>query len=102
MDELTALNGRWWDWQVDRWDAAGCRLVAANDLTYHHSVTVTFTEVAWMSAADAFHHPVFRPPTAAEHALAGQVVSGDGRRVFAWDAETATGTVPMMIVAQSV
>jgi hypothetical protein len=44
MQELTELTGRWWDWQVDRWDASAFRLIADNDLTYHHSVEVTFTD----------------------------------------------------------
>jgi hypothetical protein len=100
--ELTDLNGQWWDWQVARWDAAGFRLIADNALTYHHSLGVTFTDVAWASSADTFHHPVFRRPTAAEHTFARQIVSGEGHQVFVWDAETATGTVLMMIIAQAV
>jgi hypothetical protein len=51
---------------VDRWDASVVRLIADNDLTYHHNVEVTFTEVAWVSSADLFHHPVFRQPPPAE------------------------------------
>ncbi|WP_097329220.1 hypothetical protein [Paractinoplanes atraurantiacus] len=102
MRELTYLNGRWWDWQVDQWDTSVLRLRADNDLTYHHSVEVTFTEVVWASSADLFHHPVFRAPTPAELAFAQQVVNDDGYRVFTWDAETAAATVPMMVIAQSV
>ncbi|XVU29061.1 hypothetical protein ACQPZJ_18950 [Actinoplanes sp. CA-054009] len=102
MSALTSLNGRWWDWQVDQWDTSVLRLIADNDLTYHHSAEVTFTEVVWASCADLFHHPVFRAPTEAEQTFARQVVNGDGYQVFAWDAETAVAKVPMMIVAQSV
>lgn len=101
MRELTELTGRWWDWQVDRWDASAFRLIADNDLTYHHSVEVTFTDVVWVSSADMFHHPVFRQPTAAEHEFARQVID-TGHHLFAWDAETASGTVPMMIIAGQV
>ncbi|GAA4953708.1 hypothetical protein [Actinoplanes utahensis] len=102
MDDLRELNDRWWDWQVERWDVAALRLVADNDLTYHHSVEVTFSDVAWVSCADLFHHPVFRDPTPAERGFAGQVTGDDEYRLFAWDAETAAGTVPMMIIARDV
>ncbi|WP_109595960.1 hypothetical protein [Actinoplanes xinjiangensis] len=102
MHDLMTLNDRWWDWQVDRWDVSGLLLVADNDLTYHHSVEVTFTDVVWVSCTDLFHHPVFRTPTAAEYAFARQVTNDEAHHLFAWDAETATGTVPMMIVAESV
>jgi hypothetical protein len=64
--DLVTLNGRWSDWQVNRWDISGLRLTADNDLTYHHHVEVTFVDVVWVSCADLFHHPVFRPPTATE------------------------------------
>jgi hypothetical protein len=101
MDELLPLTNRWWDWEAERWDVTGLRLIADNDLTYHHAVEVTFTEVAWVAVADLFHHPVFRPPTAAEELFARQAGS-DGHRVFTWDAETSTGTVPMMVVAHAV
>lgn len=101
MRELTELTGRWWDWQVDRWDASAFRLIADNDLTYHHSVEVTFTDVVWVSSADLFHHPVFRPPTATEREFARRVIDA-GHHLFAWDAETASGTVPMMIIAGDV
>lgn len=40
MRDLEDLNRRWWDWQADRWDGSGLRLIADNDLTYHHSVEV--------------------------------------------------------------
>ncbi len=92
MQELTQLTGRWWDWQLDRWDASAFRLIADNDLTHHHSVEVTFTDVVYVSSADMFHHPVFRPPTASEREFARLV--DPGHHVFTWDAETAGGTVP--------
>lgn len=101
MHELLTLNDRWWDWQVERWDVTGLRLIADNDLTYHHSVEVTFTDVAWVSCADLFHHPVFRSPTAHEIDFMRQVASVDEHHLYTWDAETATGAVPMMIVARS-
>ena len=101
MRELTELTGRWWDWQVDRWDVSAFRLIADNDLTYHHSVEVTFTDVVWVSCADMFHHPGFRPPTAAEREFAPQAVHS-GQHLFTWDAEIATATVPMMVIAGGV
>ncbi len=102
MRDLVTLNGQWWDWQVDRWDISGLRLIADNDLTYHHNVEVTFTDVVWVSCADLFHHPVFRPPTAPEIESVRHVTTGEGHRLYTWDAETAAGIVPMMVLAQSI
>jgi hypothetical protein len=99
---LEGLTGRWWDWQVDLWDVSTLRLVADNDLTYHHSVEVSFSDVAWVSSADTFHHPVFRPSTVTEREFAQQVVNDDEYQVFAWDAETAAGVVSMMVIARTV
>jgi len=76
---------------MDLWDGSALRLVADNDLTYHHSVEVTFTDVVWVSSADLFHHPVFRLPTRAEREFARQVAADEVHQLFAWDAETATG-----------
>jgi hypothetical protein len=101
MNELMPLTDLWWDWEADRWDVSGLRLIADNDLTYHHAVEVTFSEVAWVAVADRFHHPIFRPPTAAEEQFARQA-GGHGLQIFTWDAETSTGAVPMMVVARSV
>ena len=95
------LTGRWWDWEVRRWDASALCLIADNDLSYHHSVEVTFTDVVWTACADMFHHPAFRPATAAESEFARQVID-TGYRVFTWDAETAMATVPMMVIAGTV
>jgi len=102
VQQLTDLTGRWWDWQIDLWNASVFRLVADNDLTYHHCVEVTFTDAAWVGCADMFQHPAFRSPTPAEREFARQVTADDGYQVFAWDAETAAGTVPMMVIARSV
>ena len=102
MRDLTDLTGRWWDWQVDVWDGSGLRLIADNDLTYHHSLTVTFIDVVWVAVADLFHHPVFRPPTPAEGEFARQVAGAETCTLFAWDAETVAATVPMLVVARSV
>ena len=102
MRDLEELNRRWWDWQADRWDGSGLRLIADNDLTYHHSVEVTFTDVVWVACADLFHHPVFRPATPSENEFARQVTVDEAHHLFTWDAETATGTVAMLVVAESV
>ncbi|GAB7045571.1 hypothetical protein JCM9534A_06970 [Catenuloplanes indicus JCM 9534] len=91
-----------WPGSIAGWDGAGLRLVADNDLTYHHCVEVTFTDAVWSACADLFHHPVFRPATPSEIAFARQVTAAETHHVFAWDAETAAGTVAMMVVAQSV
>jgi hypothetical protein len=100
--ELTDLTGRWRDWQVDPWDSSTLRLIADNDLTYHHSVEVSFTEVARVAIADTFHHPAFRPATPAEHDFARQVINDAGYELYAWDAETSTGAAPMMIISRSI
>jgi hypothetical protein len=75
--DLTTLTGRWWDWEVSRWDAAGLTLVADNDLTYHWSVEVSFVGVTWVAIADSFSHPVFRQPTGAELDLVRQVTDDE-------------------------
>lgn len=99
----TALNGRWWDWEVAHWGAATFRLIADNDLTYHHSAEISFTDVAWVAVANMFSHPAFRQPTEAEQAFARQFHGDDeGSTVFAWDAEVAFATVPMTIIARQV
>jgi hypothetical protein len=87
--------------ELDRWDASRFRLMANNDVTYDHNVEVTFTEVVWVSSADMFHHPGFRPPHPIEREFARRVVNDDGYHLYAWDVETATGVVPMMLVAQA-
>ncbi|MEU8661618.1 hypothetical protein, partial [Actinoplanes philippinensis] len=61
-----------------------------------------FTADALLTAVDLFHHPMFRLPTAPEEQFLRQVTIGEGHRLYTWDAETATGTVSMMVVAQSV
>lgn len=99
---LTRLTGRWWDWEVNRWDCDALLLVADNDLTYHWSVEVAFTGVAWVAIADAFSHPVFRQPTHAELEFVRQIVDDDSYTVFAWDAETASGAAAMLVAAQGV
>ena len=100
--DLMDLTGRWWDRRVDLWDSSTLRLIADNDLTYHHSVEVSFTDVAWVATADTFHHPTFRPATPAEQDFAHQGFNGAGYQPYTWDAETSAGTAPMMIIAPSV
>lgn len=87
---------------MESWDTSGLRLIADNDLTYHRSVEVTFIDVVWVASADLFHHPVFRPPTPTEREFARHVTTGEEHDLFTWDAETATGTVPMMVIARTV
>ena len=96
------LTGRWWDWRVELWDSSTLRLVADNDLTYHHSVDVSFTDVVWVASADTFHHPTFRAATSAERVFVRQVINDAGYEIYAWDAETSAGTVPTMVVAQAI
>jgi hypothetical protein len=68
--ELTDLTGRWWDWRVGLWDSSTLRFIADNDLTHHHSVEVSFTDVAWVATADTCTKPTFRPATPGEHDFA--------------------------------
>jgi hypothetical protein len=102
MRELIDLTGRYWDWRVELWDSSTLRLIADNDLTYHHNIEVSFNDVAWAATADLFHHPTFRPATPAELDFARQITTEAGYNTYAWDAETSAGTVPMMIIAVSV
>ena len=100
--QLVDLTGRYWDWRLEHWDSSTLRLIAGNDLTYHHNVEVSFTDVVWAAIADLFHHPAFRPATPAEREFARQVTDEAGYEIYAWDAETSGGTLPMMIIAASV
>ena len=102
MLELTDLTGRWWEWRVDPWDSSTLRLIANNDLTYHHCVEVSFTDVAWVAIADTFHHPAFRLAAPAERGFTRQVINDAGYELYTWDAETSSGAVPMMIISRSV
>jgi hypothetical protein len=102
MGELMDLTGRYWDWHVELWDSSTLRLIADNDLTYHHNVEVSFSDVTWAATADLFHHPTSRPATSAELEFARRVTNEAGYQIYAWDAETSAGTVPMMIIAASV
>ena len=87
---------------MELWDSSTLRLIADNDLTYHHNVEVSFSDVVWAATADLFHHPTFRPATPAELEFARQITSEAGYNIYAWDAETSAGAVPMMIMAASV
>nr|BFE60781.1 hypothetical protein GCM10020063_053070 [Dactylosporangium thailandense] len=64
--------------------------------------TFVLSDVVWVASTATFHHPVFRSPTADEQAFARAVINDDSYQVFTWDAETASGTVAMMIVAGEV
>lgn len=100
---LTELTGRWWDWEVPGWDAAAFRLIADNDLTYHHSAEISFADVVWVAVTGMFSHPVFRQPTEAEQAFAGRFDGGEvGYTVFVWKTEVASATVPMTVIARGV
>ena len=99
MRELMDLTGLYWDWRVEFWNSSTLRLIADNDLTYHHNIEVSFIDVAW--AADLFHHPTFRPWTPAEREFARQIINEAGYEIYAWDAKTSARTVPMMIIATS-
>lgn len=99
MRELMDLTGRYRDWRVEHWDSSTLRLIADNDLTYHHNVEVSFSDVAWAATADLFHHPTFRPATPAALAFARRVTNEAGYEIYTWDAETSAATVPMIIIA---
>jgi hypothetical protein len=100
---LANLNGRWWDWRVEGWDGGRLRLIAGNDLTYHHQVEVTFGGVAYVCCPSEFSHPVFRDPHAEEVYRATRVLDGElgGLAVFAWDIDTSPAE-PCMVVAEAV
>jgi hypothetical protein len=86
---LQELTGRWWDWMVQSWDGWRLRLVADNDLTYHHLVEVDFLDAAYVRVPlRVFSHPMFRAATPDEVSEAQPFMSEDETmRVFAWDTD---------------
>lgn len=100
-EELQELNGRWWDWQVEKWDAAEFRLVANNDLTYHHAVAVSFVNARYVACPLEFSHPSFRAPTGEETERVRRALDGDidDLTVFAWDLEDVEGPGKVCVVA---
>jgi hypothetical protein len=42
------------------------RLIAGDDLTYHHSVEVVFEEAMYLACPAEFSHPVFRSASSEE------------------------------------
>lgn len=84
---LLDLNNRWSDWQVASWDGESLRLIADNDLTYHHSVEVVFEETAYVMLPAQFYHPCFRPPTAHEEGLVREAVGHVPELIVAWDTD---------------
>jgi hypothetical protein len=87
---------------VELWDWSTLRLIADNDLTHHHNVEISHTDVSRAATADLFHHPTFRPATPVEIEFAHQVINDAGYEIYVWDAESSAGTAPMMIIATSV
>jgi len=47
VDAVLRFNGRWSEWAVWRWDRLSLNVVANLDLTYHHEVEVTFSNVEY-------------------------------------------------------
>jgi hypothetical protein len=68
---LASLTDRWWDWRVDKWDSATLRLIADNDLTYHHAVEVAFANPAYVACPAEFSHPRFAKRVTTKSTISG-------------------------------
>ena len=99
---LQDLNDQWWDWVVQSWDGWCLRLIADNDLTYHHAVEVDFLNVAYVRLPmTVFSHPRFRAPTPEELTEVTPFMHDeDAMRVFAWDTDEAE--VRCLVVAEKI
>ncbi len=102
-DALTALDGRWADWLVQSWDGFNLTLIADNDLTYHHEVTVRFSDARYVACPADFSWPKFREATAEERASLHTLHDPDeDMNVFAWDAESGNGRTACLVLAKGV
>lgn len=93
-----------WDWELLSSNGSELRLAAGNDLTYHHTLELVFTDVAYLACPARFSHPRFREPTPAERDLVRRYVGGDPPVLIAFDIEAmmGEGDLPGLIAAESV
>jgi len=101
---VAQLSNRWSDWRVESYDGWALRLVADNDLTYHHAVEVLFEGVTYISLPSEFSHPVFRDPTAAETEVIRSALYGDldGVTIYAWDIDAELPGRSCLLAAHTV
>ena len=103
MDDLVSLNGRWPDWAVSQWDGLTLVLIADLDLTYHHAVEVSFSDVQFVGTTDSFSFPTFRTVTDEERARLAAMFGPDLPSTFvAWEAETSNGSGSCLVACASV
>jgi hypothetical protein len=103
VDDLVSLNGRWPDWAVSRWDGDTLVLIADLDLTYHHAVEVSLSEVQFLATSDSFSFPEFRAVTEAERARVVGMFGPDlPPTLIAWDAETHSGSGSFLVACAAV
>jgi hypothetical protein len=89
--------------RIDGWDGWTLRLIADNDLTYHHAVEVSFRAVEFVCSPRTFSRPVFREPTSDEIERAVRVLDAElgEAQVFAWEIDSDPPET-CMIVAEAV
>jgi hypothetical protein len=101
--DLERLNGRWADWEVETWDLRALRVIADNNLTYHHEVEVSFLAAEYVACPSSFSHPVFRDATAEEIDRVRRLNGGLGSlTVFVWDLDDDPVAGPCVVAAQVV
>jgi hypothetical protein len=60
---LTLPPGSWWSWAIWRYDGATLTLISGNDLTYHHELELSFSDVEFIEVPAQFERAAFREPT---------------------------------------
>ena len=97
---MVDLNDKWWDWRVEGWNGSTFRLVAGNDLTYHHLAAVEFHDAAFVACPSEFSHPRFREATGLERDAVWALLGGDRSAVvFAWDVDGEAGQTCLVAAA---
>lgn len=94
-----------WDWEIREFDGSRLRLVADNDLTYHHALEVVFTDLDYLACPSQFTNPVFREPTRAERDLVRQYCGEFPPVIVAFDVDPNFGwaeRLPCLIAADSI
>jgi hypothetical protein len=100
---LTLPPGSWWSWEVQRYDGATLVIIAGHDLTYHHEIELSFSDVAYIEAPTQFEHASFREPTTAEWEKVRRCIGEEPTVLVAFDIEAnhGGGTVPCLIAADA-
>lgn len=103
VSALVLPAGSWWSWEILSSDGPRPRLAAGADLTYHHELELTFTDIAYLQLPAQFEHPVFREPTREEEQTVLRYVGERPGVVVAFDVEASHGggVVPCVVAAEA-